>query len=800
MRAPSALSALAFGLACVVPDVADAQVNARSIVQMIQSSPPGERNPFVAPGTNVLALLAETGSRVIPVRGTPDEIAKIASDHPDWRITWSPPRRPLLDTAATWVRSLDFHAQTEGRGAGVVVGVVDTGIDPIHEDFRLRTGETRIAWLIDYSRPPEGRQPNLEEAFGCDDSGGRRCAIFSAADLDELINNNVMNDEPRDVFGHGTHVASLAASNGLSQFSNPRFIGVAPEATLIIARVTRTAQNSILDSDILHATEFVFERAATLGMPAVVNLSLGSDFGPHDGTSGLERGLAQYVGPDKPGHAVVVAAGNSGSVYINTGTDFPEPLGVHTETHVPRDSPVRIPLLIPKVGSKTVEGTVFVWVAFAPGDRISVGLDDEDGGWVDPLEPGKAATFKREGGLKATIFNGSEGENSPVAPGTNGAAIVLDGKFRSGEVFAVRLSGNGTAKLWAQSEGGIGPASGNLGAVFPKATKQGTVNVPASDPRLVAVGATVNRDSWPTTGPFYASPAEPAEPDSMPFFSSSGPNAAGVMKPDIVAPGVYLIGAMASTADPRDGGGGLFDGQGRCGEVEQCLVVDREHAVTSGTSMAAPLVSGAIALLFERDPTLTQDEAVKLLQAGARRPGGTIPVEQQLGPGALDLVGALDAMGGLASGVVREPDAAQSWLAPSASYVRPDPLASVTVVAQLRDAEGRVAAGFDRSRLELEVHGGIVETPLTRVAAGLWRFAVAGRSGSGGRSMRVTLRYADGVLLERTLPIAVDQFVAEEGVEARGGCSMAPTGQRRAPWAALAALVPWALRRRRRRG
>src|SRR5262249_30354259 len=141
-------------------------------------------------------------------------------------------------------------------------------------------------------------------------------------------------DEPRDTFGHGTHVASLAAGNGQSN-EPPRYVGVAPEATLIVARVARSGGGGILDFDVVHAASFVYERAEATGMPAVINLSLGSDFGAHDGSSAIEQGLSSLVGSDHPGRALVVAAGNSAGLY---GVDLgvPSPLGIHTDVHVPQ--------------------------------------------------------------------------------------------------------------------------------------------------------------------------------------------------------------------------------------------------------------------------------------------------------------------------------------------------------------------------------------------------------------------------------------------------------------------------------
>jgi hypothetical protein len=210
--------------------------------------------------------------------------------------------------------------------------------------------------------------------------------------------------------------------------------------------------------------------------------------------------------------------------------------------------------------------------------------------------------------------------------------------------------------------------------------------------------------------------------------------------------------------------------------------------------MAAPIVSGAVALLLQREPTLTQPEVKTLLQAGARRPEGTVLVEQQVGPGALDLVGSLQVLEAMSAPVVVEPAAGQSWIALAASYAHPDPAWPLAGVLQLRNSAEEIA-DVPAARLRLEAEPAIVTTPLTRVAPGMWEFAVAAPAGSGLGEL--TLRvFLDGKLLvERVTPIATDPWVAEHGVEARGGCSL---GRTRAP-EALAAWVTLLIAAVRRR-
>jgi len=214
--------------------------------------------------------------------------------------------------------------------------------------------------------------------------------------------------------------------------------------------------------------------------------------------------------------------------------------------------------------------------------------------------------------------------------------------------------------------------------------------------------------------------------------------------------------------------------------------------------MAAPLVSGAAALLFERDPTLTQDGVRALLQAGARTLSGVVFEEQQVGPGALDLEGALAAQLAETSPLDRAPGSG-SWLSLATSYAHPDPNWPLVGVVELRDDEGRIADGFDPGRLVLAATPAVVLEPLMRIAPGLWRFQVAGPAGSGGQTMSLRLSFDGGVLIERSVSIGVDRWAAEGGASARGGCAVAaraPAGGSRSP--ALLLLAVLAFRRRRR--
>jgi subtilisin family serine protease len=756
------------------------------------------RVPLLAelpPGADAAALgLLEVAPGFGAVRLAPEAIAAFAAARPELRLLAGPPRRPLLDRSGARTRGGEYRKATGLGGKGVVVGIIDTGLDVAHVDFRDAEGKTRVAWMM-ASGSPQGLHPDLEQRFGCSLGGQSSCAILSAEDLDARIAK--AEGVPRDVEGHGTHVLSIAAGNGgPSASKSPRYVGLAPEATLVVAAPGEAG--GFYDADILNAARFVFDRADALGMPAVLNISIGGDFGPHDGTSALEKGLAKLVGDAHPGRAIVVAAGNSGGLYR---TETGGPLGIHTEARVFPDAEIRVPLLAPAAK----KGQGFIWITFDRGDEVSIALEGPGGArWVDYTESGAQTGYRGDDGTTAAIVNRVADGTTQLTSDTNGAIVAWDGSWGEGE-FAVLLKGKGNAQLWIT---GMGDAAvgGQTSVLFERAIKQGTINVPASHPSLIAVGCTVNRLEWSSYKLERVSIAElgadrPPIDDSACYFSAAGPTPGGAPKPDISAPGAFVAAAMSLDADPRKHPGGLFDPAG-CPSGDPCYVVDARHAIAIGTSMSSPHVAGAAALLLERDPTLTQARLLDLLQAGARRPTGRVPYDYQVGPGELDVVASVAALDEEAT-VPRDPDVGASWFVLSSSYARPDGAWPVWGTIELRHADGSIASGVDPARVSLAVERGVVLTPPTRIRHGLFRFAVAGERGSGGAEMRVDVRVDGASLGERSVPIGVDVWTTRGGVDAiGGGCSCEAAGAAPSRWGARSALAvaAFALAVARRRG
>jgi len=732
--------------------------------------------------------LQPLGPGLATLRVAPEDLATFVASHPGvWFSIW-PAFHPTLDESAKLNGTLAYRtalaaagSPLAGTGKSVVVGLVDTGLDVAHADFRDGAGHTRVAWLLDFSQRSLGRHPELETSFGCSAALQTDCAVLDGSDIDAAIAGN--GPLPRDVLGHGTHVASIAAGNGGGS-PNARFVGGAPEATLVIANVAHGPMGNSSDVDIATGVRFVFDRAEALGLPVVVNLSLGSDFGPHDGTTPLEQTMASMVGPDHPGRAIVVAAGNSGVLYTLDRPD--QRLGIHTETRVTRGVASRVSLRsLTDIGSSP-SGSVHIWVTYGRTDAISIGFDGA-GGLSIPLVAwqGQGGAATPDNGLRAAIYNGVADPEGALAAGTHGAIVAWDGVWAGDAEMALRFEGEGFVEVWVEAT--PDGMSASFEEFFEQGTREGTITVPATHPDLISVGCTVNRTQWTDQDLYDHDTTQSAElaflspADSTCYFGSAGPTAAGARKPEISAPGAMVVASMSSDAAPGHGQPSLFDAPvGACPNKNDCLVVDATHALLSGSSMSAPQVTGAVALLFERDATLTQSDVSMLLEQGARRPRGGVGTDYQLGVGVLDVTGTMAALAARSTGIVRDPDAAASWMSLSDGYAHPDLGFSVAGAVEVRAADGSIADGFDEHRLSLTVSGeGIVQKPLSRVAAGLWAFEVRGQPSTGARSMQIDVRL-DGVAIgapvsrlsgHRSLPIGADRWIAVGSVRAYGGCS-----------------------------
>lgn len=480
-----------------------------------------------------------------------------------------------------------------GKGAGAIVAVIDSGIDIFHESFRKADNTTRILELWDQSASTGGAAPPAKFT-----RGGR---VYSRAD----INAALIAGPPFvsiDDNGHGTHVAGIAAGNGSQddRCSFPgRYVGVAPEADLVICKAI--ALTTPLPGDSREAMVWCSEAPARLGVdkPIVVNCSFGTDTGPHDDNGALDVQVRNILRPGPPpgvpraGIAFVVAAGNAGAYET------------HESGTVPANGSSTISFYLGS-GSK-LPNNLDIWYTGAAALNIEV-IAPPNPAQAGPVSTGPVAPPSPTVPLPIGLMRIGISFSGPY--GANGnrnrleVAIALANglppstEIRPG-VWQITLTNTtATPALWnawfASKHGDTFPTFKLPGDpdVTPR-RRENTISEPGTSHEAITVAS-------------YSNEGDQALAES----SSRGPNSipvglpAGAYKPTVAAPGV-AVRSSRSRNDPET--------------PSSCC--DQKVVDLDGTSMAAPHVAGLVALIFEKNKTLTYEQARAHLQRAARIDG-----------------------------------------------------------------------------------------------------------------------------------------------------------------------------------
>jgi len=196
------------------------------------------------------------------------------------------------------------HGQRFGlRGQGTIIGIIDSGIDFTHPDFINDDGTTRILYLWDQLADP---------ALGSPPQGFTRGVEYNSAQINEALQSpNPFDIVPFfDYNGHGTAVAGVAAGNGRA--SSGVQIGAAPEASLIVVKLGRTGNEAFArTTEIMRALKYIVDKARELNMPVSINISYGTNNGPHDGNTLFEAYIDSVAQEWKT--SISVATGNEGA-------------------------------------------------------------------------------------------------------------------------------------------------------------------------------------------------------------------------------------------------------------------------------------------------------------------------------------------------------------------------------------------------------------------------------------------------------------------------------------------------------
>ncbi len=491
-----------------------------------------------------------------------DSLDALSEDPSILRIVPARPLRLLMDVAGRAANVPAFRNRTGLTGRGVVVGIVDSGIEVGHDSF---AGRIHRVWdqTLSGAGVPEGR-------YGVELTG-------STPSLS------------RDTVGHGTHVAGIAAG------AHELYGGVAPEARLVLVKT------DLLTAHVADGVRYIFRTAADLGLPAVVNLSLGGQDDSHDGTDSMSQVIDEAVGP---GRIVCCAAGNEGNDDIHAQVEVREGGTRTIACSVGRRA----------TGEPPVMATLTGWYAGADLLEVAVvapsGMRTSFQPVITGGSPVRSHTFA-EGSVRIITpgpdaANGDHNfvvqiEPSPTAP---------DGPAPG---WRVRLKGrrvtDGTVHVWSV-DGRLAQLSGRAVADSVK------IGSPGAATGAVTVGSYTSKTTWEDV---WGHPHQAGlDLDDISDFSSEGPRRDGHEKPDLVAPGAMIVSALS-----------VHSG------VLPEVVIDSHHTVKAGTSMATPFVAGLVALLLERDPTLGPDAVRDLLRSRSARPGGG-PWDPKWGSGLID--------------------------------------------------------------------------------------------------------------------------------------------------------------------
>lgn len=517
---------------------------------------------------------------ILTARLTLDEIKALTNDSAVEFIQAGYRVRPTLDESVPSVKGDKLHNEKPAaKGKGVIIGIIDTGLDYDHLDFRYdKDGDgieesTRVLYLWDQTETNDGAEPE----------GASYGTEYTRAQIEKDIAAGCQVEESdeclvqeRDEVGHGTHVTGIAAGDGSA--ANSKFIGMAPEAEIIFVKTTYY-ENQIID-----AVQYVFEKAQALGRPAVVNLSLGGHFGPHDGSSGFEQGLNQLLG--RPGQIIVTSAGNEGNDKIHAGCRFFS------------DCQADGGIIGNKASYRFIVGPdnrAFLNFWYPPQAIYTVTVESPDGLSASVIT-GQSATRRSARG-EMDIDNASSGTDP--RNGLNPLTISLNGTV-NGDAWTITIE--------AHKDGGRfdgWPGLSSMGH-FEEGDTLMTVSEPANAPALISVGAYTTKEKWESIQgkPFQFQ--EHSKSGEIAVFSSHGPTRDGRIKPNLTAPGTAIISTLAAESAFATEEG-----------YRSLIAPDGQHSALQGTSMAAPHVTGAIAMMLQSNPHLTAYEALQQLQKSA---------------------------------------------------------------------------------------------------------------------------------------------------------------------------------------
>lgn len=383
-------------------------------------------------------------------------------------------------------------------GQGILIAVIDSGIDYANADFRNEDGSSRIRFLWDQSlNPREGEYSPEGYRIGTEYTQDQINEALSAASFEERM--KIVPSQ--DISGHGTAVAGVAAGNGRN--SKGVYAGVATESELIVVKLGNPMQEGFpRTTELMMGMDYVVKKALELRMPVAVNVSFGNTYGGHDGTTLLERYIDDISNIWK-------------SVFcIGTGNEAAS--AGHTSGRIRSESEETVQLAIQ---SRQLSVSVQIWKEYT--DQIAISIVNPSGVRIGPIQEVLGPQRFRIGQTKILIYYGKP------SPYSTSQEIYMDllpvESYLTEGIWRIILTSGkivtGQYEMWLPSDAVLNRGTGFL---FP--TDQTTLTIPSSASRAISVGAYDARTFA------YAD------------FSGRGFTRLGnLVKPDLAAPGVEVV-------------------------------------------------------------------------------------------------------------------------------------------------------------------------------------------------------------------------------------------------------------------
>ncbi len=550
--------------------------------------------------TDNLNLLEEKGVQVgtvtdniITARIPIDMIQEITEMEMVKYVEMGAPVYTTMDEAKISVRADKIHQgidlPNEFCGKNIVVGTIDNGFDYGHPNFwNSDKREFRIKRVWDQNK--KGKAPE-SYVYGTEYKT-EESILAALTDSEESA--------------HGTHALGIAA--GADHTDEHPYGGIATEADLVLVSLNSDKMITGDNTTIIDGINYIFNYAESVGKPCVINLSLGSYMGPHDGSSAFDRMADALQGP---GRLLVGAIGNDGSSKSHVSKEFQTGQKDTLRTFI------EFKLLYPQISFIEIWGDANMEYSFVP--VIYSVHENKVVSSCEPVSISVATPGNKEYNfdLVEDHIAGSITVTSEINPYNSKPHMLINANFYKSDEYRVGFyiisDVDGSVHIWTDN---YYSNLSNFGEPdFSDGDSESSMGeIGGTGKRIISVGAYTTRDHYYRYGIYYPSGEELA---AIASFSSRGPTPDGRTKPDITAPGTYIISSLSSYCDKNKIKATSISWNGKV----------YDYGYMQGTSMASPLVAGILATWLQANPELTPEAVREVLKSTSIKDQytGTIP-------------------------------------------------------------------------------------------------------------------------------------------------------------------------------